>query len=253
MIFSVLFFYIYKNKIKRNKKNTIVFFSLFNIFDPVLHHSFDPFISSNRASSASFFKSSKLLYISPFSTMKNTSSLTPPTSAANKIQKVEADIHKPGTLETAEKRKEALEFALAKFQLVLRDDSVLCRDFILNGRQAKISDLDQLVVKMCQAHYLHLYCNHELGHYIAHNTKTARRRKGSKYHADRFYRLLQRCVLLTTDLAKFPSTWPWMQNITPEAWREVHDLSEWILNFPEMPHSQRRKQSRKLRKSFYWV
>ena len=57
------------------------------------------------------------------------------------------------------KRKKSLEDELAKYNLVLRDDSNLCQGYI-NG-SIKDWSLDQIVNRMCQMHYLYNYTDME--------------------------------------------------------------------------------------------
>lgn len=99
----------------------------------------------------------------------------------------------------------------------IRDDSNLCWDYIFHGNNALTPS--EIVLKMKKAKYLHEYCNFDLGFQIAKNTKIGILNK------DDWLALVRRCVLLTTDIKRYPQTWPWELRISPEKWKKLHDVS----------------------------
>ena len=152
---------------------------------------------------------------------------------------VEDSSTQPGLTDEQVSRQAELMRELSRYGLHLRLDSTLCRRYIVDGPRARVNDVRCVVQKMCTAHYLHMYCNHQLGHAIAVNTKKARMDlEGRKYSAEGFLSLLQRCILLTTRYNKLPMVWPWMSGITPRDWAIYHDISDLLIANPNMPREE---------------
>ena len=124
-------------------------------------------------------------------------------------------------------RYTTLATALAHEGVALRSDAQVCTDWIEHGAQAKIPALHDVVRLACESRFLHEYCNFPLGYSMAKGILKAR---GSKYPQKQWLEVIRRCVLLTSGEGRFPSIWPWQQNITPEAWKAFFDRTESICN-----------------------
>jgi hypothetical protein len=145
----------------------------------------------------------------------------------------------PGLSSDQSFRQQELMRELSRYGLHLRLDSQLCRRYIMDGPKARVNDVRHVVQKMCTAQYLHMYCNHALGHAIAVNTKKMHvNLHGTRYSAECFLELLQRCILLTTRYNKLPMVWPWMAGISPRNWATFHDISQLIIANPTMPREE---------------
>jgi hypothetical protein len=106
----------------------------------------------------------------------------------------------------------------------MRNDSDLCWDYIFHNTQARIADPQEIARMMEKAKYLHEYCNFELGYQIAQNTI----QRTGKVHKESWLALLRKCVLMTTDLKRYPKEWPWTLGICAESWKQEHDISSQI-------------------------
>ena len=106
-------------------------------------------------------------------------------------------------------------------------DSILCSDYIQLGENARVTDVQEIVKKMCECKYLHEYCNFDLGYHMAKGVITYR---GAAIPRDQWRELVNKCVLLTTGLTRFPPQWPWLNNITPNAWKKDHDRTSSLLD-----------------------
>ena len=151
-----------------------------------------------------------------------------------------------------EERKEELVALLRKNGLEWRDDSSLCRLYMLLGGSTLFNDPKQIAHKMAEARYLHNYCNFELGRRIAMNTRDAREAQGGKkYNRQQFLNLLRRCVLLTTSLDRFPWKWPWLNDTPPDVWMSRFDVSKALLSrqgLEEVQFLQKKNRSEKFRR-----
>jgi hypothetical protein len=140
---------------------------------------------------------------------------------------------------TKDLRRHVLMRELSKYGLHLRSDSQLCNEYIEYGEDAQYNDVNTIVSKMCEAHFFHFYCNHEVGHLIAVNTKRHRKsRHRRRYSGQQFLRLLRRCILLTTRYNRLPDIWPWTVDISPQEWRHHHDISHLLLANPNTPRDE---------------
>jgi hypothetical protein len=127
-------------------------------------------------------------------------------------------------------RKDLLESLLKEKKLYLRNDSDISWDYVLYGSQAQISDPYVITQRMCEAHYLHNYCNFYLGRRIAYNTNKDR---GQVLPYQKWQELINRSTLLTTDLKKFPDVWPWLKGLSPDEWKKKHDLTKKLVRKTE--------------------
>ena len=105
-------------------------------------------------------------------------------------------------------------------------NSVLCSDYIQLGKNARVTDVQAIVKKMCESKYLHEYCNFDLGYHMAKGVITYR---GAAIPRDQWRELVNKCVLLTTGPTRFPPQWPWLSNITPNAWKKDNDRTSSLL------------------------
>lgn len=128
------------------------------------------------------------------------------------------------------KRKEELKLKLVNSGLTLRDDSDMCWDYIYYGAKAKQINVDYIVLMMARAQYLHQYCNFKLGYKLAQNTAKNNASEGKKsLNYNCWLDLVNRCVLATTRMKKFPDRWPWLEGISKEEWKARHDISSYIV------------------------
>ena len=120
-----------------------------------------------------------------------------------------------------------LEQVIGEVGLYVREDSDLCWDYILYGEEAKFS-ADPIVIarKMAEAEYLHKYCEFQLGYDIAQNMAQKRSRQGQPpLDQQRWFELINSCVLKTTRTGKFPDEWPWLIGVSPKEWKRENNVS----------------------------
>jgi hypothetical protein len=118
-----------------------------------------------------------------------------------------------------------LSNALERVGVILRDDSIVCADFIDKGFDADVGNLADVIRLMCEAKYLHEYCNYALGYQMALGVL---KYNGSRYPQKQWFEVVRRCVLLTCGDGRFPSRWPWQSGITPQAWHDLFDRTQSI-------------------------
>jgi hypothetical protein len=123
-------------------------------------------------------------------------------------------------------RYKELKSGLEAEGLQLRDDSQLCWDYVRLGSGAKWNDPKQIVQKMCEAEYLHKYCNFQFGYGKAQRQMWKNATYGGKVLNEQSrHNAIRRAVLSTTRTQRFPPMWPWQQGMTPSEWMELNDLS----------------------------
>jgi hypothetical protein len=130
-------------------------------------------------------------------------------------------------------RKRHLEGLLSELGLSLRTDSELCNRYIQHGLDTKrsgIYDVRHVIQRMAESEYLHKYCNFSLGYEWAR--ACLQYRNGQRLPKTEWKRLINRCVLATTISGRFPPVWPWMEGISPEAWRLTNDRSPEFYCYP---------------------
>ena len=115
------------------------------------------------------------------------------------------------------RRKDILTGALLMvgIQEVRRDSSV-ARKWIMGSEDLA---LDAVVEHICRAKFLHEYCNFDLGYHIA---KGILEWHGSRFDKQHWLNIIQRCVLLTST-GVFPERWPWLDDVSPQQWKSIHD------------------------------
>lgn len=126
--------------------------------------------------------------------------------------------------EEKEDRRQQLEEALYRAGVELREDSVMC-DKYLEGT----ASLREVVDHMCEAKYLHEYCNFPLGFQLALGVL---RYNGHKFEQQRWFEVIRRSVLFVSGEDSFPNPWPWQRApaITPNAWkRQRPEWDRWLL------------------------
>jgi hypothetical protein len=126
-------------------------------------------------------------------------------------------------------RRRNLLLALDQMGIQFREDSIVCKSWIQHGKGGRCPNLDTVVLLMCQAKYLHEYCNFDLGYEFAMG---AVRHNGHRFPRHVWYHVLRQCVLSTTTSRCFPYVWPWLQQIPvePRDWLQRYDASPYILS-----------------------
>ena len=105
-----------------------------------------------------------------------------------------------------DKRKSKLIDELAKYKLELRDDSVLCQNYI-NGNNK--CDLDEIVLRMCEMKYLYEYCHMNECRDIAYEYYKEEKRAG--YYPDMSVSEHAEMIALKKySNGKYPDTFPWL-------------------------------------------
>lgn len=144
----------------------------------------------------------------------------------------------PTTLLTEEKkaeertvREEELQVALSELGLTLREDSTLCRNYIEYGDKADISNVDLIAHRMAETRYLHEYCNFNLGYNLARGVI---RYLNGPMPPPQWQETIRQCVLLTSNAGEFPPSWPWLQGLSPQEWRQEFDKTTRITS-PTVP------------------
>ena len=115
-----------------------------------------------------------------------------------------------------DQRRSQLLHALRNVGVEPRQDSYLCKAWVETGA----GNLESVVQAMCEAKYLHEYCNFRLGYNLA---RGALKYHGSKLPQPQWLQLVRNCVLKTTSTEAFPLSWPWQVGISPAQWKEVWD------------------------------
>lgn len=119
-------------------------------------------------------------------------------------KKIKEDIRKKNKEVIQNKRKERLINGLAKYKLELRNDSMLCKNYIYSGENT----VKQIVNRMCQMKYLYDYCHMD----------ECKDEAYEKYSDDCDYNYYKGCVSeLAEEIAlnkysngKYPEVYPWM-------------------------------------------
>ena len=102
-----------------------------------------------------------------------------------------------------------LNDALADVQLSIRQDSDLCWNYILHNHST--FSVQDIVQRLCQAEYLHKYCDFQQGYINAQNIAKTRYHQGLlPLPKQQWHDLINSEVLKTTPTQKFPEKWPWM-------------------------------------------
>lgn len=138
-----------------------------------------------------------------------------PSPEMYELEEDSDDVSSEVSLEGSDIRRGELRRALEEHGLTLREDSVLCNQFVKRGQNG----LDFVVEKMAQAKYLHEYCN--LGDVarsqfaVNHMLEWSRERRRDALNRD----TLRRSIFST-----FPPEWPWLLGYEPMAWQEKCEL-----------------------------
>ena len=123
----------------------------------------------------------------------------------------------------ADKRKREMFHMLQFFGVEYRPDSTLCNDWVKRGKGGKNRNLEELIHRMCEAKYLHNYCNFPLGYRFA---QASRQHRGHNFPQQEWFQVIKQCVLSTTKTGVFPTTWPWLSHIYPYEWKCYNDNTE---------------------------
>lgn len=96
-------------------------------------------------------------------------------------------------------RRDELSKRLAAAGIPMREDSALIREHVFFGSKTP----ETIVQKLCEARYLHEYCDFHAGYQLAKNSAAG--------HMPRTQWLehVQHCVLAQTKTGVFPDKWPW--------------------------------------------
>lgn len=107
------------------------------------------------------------------------------------------------------KRKEKLVSELRKVGLTLRDDSVLCQNYI-DGDDSE--DLEWIIYRMCQMKYLYEYCNMDECKDEAYEEYCNIRAEG--YYPDfKVSEKAEEIALKKYSNGKYPKVFPWLKNL----------------------------------------
>ena len=120
----------------------------------------------------------------------------------------------------AERRKLTMMSTLSYWGLEYRTDSVLIEDWIIKGKGGRCKSLFELIRHLCEAKYLHEFCNFDLGYHYALGALRLRQRK---FEQNEWFRIIRLSVLLTTRTGVFPETWPWLSGISIADWKMWND------------------------------
>jgi hypothetical protein len=105
------------------------------------------------------------------------------------------------------KRKQKLTEALKEYKLKIRADSSLCEQYI-NGT-LKGWNLDKIVKRLCQMHYLFNYCNIQKYINIVKEDRQQEKRWNGYY--DGSVSVVDEAEeLILKKIKKYPTVWPWM-------------------------------------------
>ena len=105
-----------------------------------------------------------------------------------------------------DKRKNRLINELGKYKLDLRDDSVLCQNYIHGNKKY---DLDEIVLRMCEMKYLYEYCHMDECRDIAYEQYKAEKDAG--YYPDMSVSEHAEMIALNKySNGKYPDTFPWL-------------------------------------------
>lgn len=110
------------------------------------------------------------------------------------------------------KRKIELSEKLNKMKLELRNDSYFCNSYIYNNRY----NVDDVVNKMCEAKYLHEYCDIKAIYTHYNFDYYYDGEKLSKEEANKL-------ALRRTKLKTFPIKFPWLDKCDPLKWKKNMD------------------------------
>lgn len=103
------------------------------------------------------------------------------------------------------KRKNKLITKLRQYKLELRNDSKLCQGYISGS--IKDWDIDDIVNRMCQIHYLFNYCN--MNKYI----KQANDEQNEEFNAGYIPDISvfdQAEMIVLKEIGEYPEIWPWI-------------------------------------------
>jgi hypothetical protein len=105
-----------------------------------------------------------------------------------------------------QKNKDELIKALSKYKLELRDDSVLCQNYI-NGNSEY--SLEEIVRRMCEMKYLYEYCHMDECKEIAYKEYNASKKAGF-YPVMSIFDHAEMMALEKYSRGKYPKVFPWL-------------------------------------------
>lgn len=93
-----------------------------------------------------------------------------------------------------------LDFFLKKHNMNIRLDSELCLNYIL----FKNGNLNDILLNLQKARFLHEYCDFTRGYNLALQIKGVQ-----KLPKKQWLNLINNCVLQSNGITAFPAMWPW--------------------------------------------